>query len=89
MLADSLRVRSRAELGEPLVTVQRTVFARTDEAVTWLRSQGGAGLGSSPLDFMDTCAFNAPAYFLADLIVTQDADCASLRKHFVMFKIVC
>lgn len=89
MLADGLRVRGEAELGESLVTVQPRAFAFTDGAVTWLRSQGGAGLESSPLDFMYNCAFSAPAYFLTDIIVTQDVDCVSSRKHFIMFEILC
>lgn len=57
--------------------------------VTWLRSQGGAGLESSPLDFVYNCCFSAVAYLLTYIIVTQDADHVSLTKCLVMFRILC
>lgn len=88
-LAEGLAARDKTELGESLGTGQSSAFTFTDGKVTWLRCQGGAGLGPSPLDFTYNCACSPTAYFRTDVIVTRDADRVSLRKQLIMFKILC
>lgn len=73
-------------MAQPRPSLFRTEKLKS-QGVTWQKSQGGAALGSNPLDIIDSYSVSVLAYLLASVRADEDISENLIQQVFMFRKL--